>query len=119
MHPRLCVGGGEEFLKVLLSGGETEKLYIAACYPQMQCILFRDAFDTVGFDRTKHIALDIRYKTTEEALEEIKKQVNTNPERDSRERVAQGSSPRELNQGKASYLCTEDSQPQRQNLASY
>jgi heterodisulfide reductase subunit A-like polyferredoxin len=63
LHPQLCVGDGEDFLNVLLSGGETEKLYVAACDPQMQKKMFRDAFDKVGFDRENHIALDIRNKT--------------------------------------------------------
>jgi heterodisulfide reductase subunit A-like polyferredoxin len=59
-HPQLCVGDGEEFLKVLLSGGETEKLYIAACDPQMQCKMYRDAFEAVGFDKAKHITTSER-----------------------------------------------------------
>ena len=79
LHPQLCVGDGEEFLKVLLSGGETEKLYVAACDPQMQCKMFRDAFEAVGFDKTKHFALDIRNKTTDEAVEAIKKLAEENP----------------------------------------
>ena len=36
LHPQLCVGDGDEFIKVLLSGGETEKLYVAGCDPRMQ-----------------------------------------------------------------------------------
>ncbi len=79
LHPQLCVGDGEEFLKVLLSGGETGKLYIAACDPQMQCKMFRDAFAAVGFDKTMHIPLDIRNKTTEEAVAAVKKLAADNP----------------------------------------
>jgi len=79
LHPQLCVGDGDEFLKVLLSGGETEKLYIAACDPQMQCKMFRDAFESAGFDKTKHIPLDIRKKTTEEAVAAIKELAEKNP----------------------------------------
>ncbi len=79
LHPQLCVGDGEEFLKVLLSGGETEKLYVAACDPQMQCKMFRDAFETTGFDKSRHFALDIRNKTTEEAVEAIKELAKQNP----------------------------------------
>lgn len=75
LHPQLCVGDGEEFLKVLLSGGETDELYIAACDPQMQSKMFRDAFDATGFDKTKFVALDIRNKTTEEAVAAIKDMV--------------------------------------------
>lgn len=79
LHPQLCVGDGEEFLKVLLSGGETEKLYVAACDPQMQCKMYRDAFEAVGFDKVNHISLDIRNKTTEEAVAAIKKMVEEQP----------------------------------------
>jgi heterodisulfide reductase subunit A-like polyferredoxin len=79
LHPQLCVGDGEEFLKVLLSGGETEKLYIAACDPQMQCKMYRDAFEAVGFDKAHHVALDIRNKTTEEAVATIKELAANNP----------------------------------------
>jgi heterodisulfide reductase subunit A-like polyferredoxin len=72
LHPQLCVGDGEEFLKVLLAGGETDRLYIAACDPQMQEKMFRDAFAAAGFDRSRLVALDIRNKTTEEAVEAIR-----------------------------------------------
>ena len=47
-HSQLCVGDGEEFLKVLLAGKDTDRLYIAACDPRMQEKMFRDAFDAVG-----------------------------------------------------------------------
>ncbi len=78
LHPQLCVSDGEEFLKVLLSGGDTEKIYIAACDPQMQCKMYRDAFEAIGFDKAKHVALDIRNKTTEEAEAAIKDMVTNN-----------------------------------------
>ena len=57
---------------MLLSGGETDKLYIAACDPQMQCKMYRDAFEAVGFDKAHHIALDIRNRATEDAVAAIK-----------------------------------------------
>jgi heterodisulfide reductase subunit A-like polyferredoxin len=79
LHPQLCVGDGEEFLKVLLSGGETDKLFIAACDPQMQCKMYRDAFQAIGFDRSHHIALDIRNKTTEDAVAAIKQLAADHP----------------------------------------
>jgi heterodisulfide reductase subunit A-like polyferredoxin len=79
LHPQLCVGDGEDFLMALLSGGETGKLYIAACDPQMQCKMYRDAFEEIGFDKTNHIALDIRNKTTEEAVAAITELVQQNP----------------------------------------
>ena len=79
LHPQLCVGDGEEFLEVLLAGGETDKLFIAACDPQMQCKMYRDAFQAIGFDRSHHIALDIRNKTTEDAVAAIKQLVADHP----------------------------------------
>lgn len=79
LHPQLCVDDGEEFMKALLSGGETDKLYIAACDPQMQGKMYRDAFEAVGFDRSRHVPLDIRNKTTEEAVAAIKDLATNNP----------------------------------------
>lgn len=79
LHPQLCVGDGDEFIKVLLSGEETEMLYVAGCDPRMQAKMYRDAFDAVGFDKEKHVALDIRNKTTEEAVAAIKKMAADNP----------------------------------------
>ncbi len=79
LHPQLCVGDGEEYLKALLSGGDTSTLYVAACDPQMQCKMFRDAFEAIGFDKSKHVALDIRNKTTDEAVAAIKDLAANNP----------------------------------------
>jgi heterodisulfide reductase subunit A-like polyferredoxin len=61
-----------------MSGGETDKLYVAGCDPQMQYKMFRDAFDAVGFDKSQHFALDIRNKTTEEAVEAVKQLASEN-----------------------------------------
>lgn len=72
LHPQLCVADGDEFLKVLLAGKQTDKLYIAGCDPQMQLKMFRDAFDAAGFDKANMVALDIRNKTTEEAIDAVK-----------------------------------------------
>ena len=41
--------------------------------------MFRDAFEAAGFDKAKHFALDIRNKTTEEAVEAIKQLAEENP----------------------------------------
>lgn len=79
LHPQLCVGDGEEFLKVLLSGGNTDKLYIAACDPQMQSKMYRDAFEAIGFDKTRHIALDIRNRVTGDAVAAIKQMAADHP----------------------------------------
>lgn len=72
LHPQLCVGDGEAFLKVLLTEKNTDRLYIAACDPQMQEKMFRDALDAAGFDKSRLVSLDIRNRTTEEAVEAIK-----------------------------------------------
>ena len=79
IHPQLCVEDGDEYLKILLANKDIDKLYIAACDPQMQKKMFRDALEASGFDKSKHVALDIRNKTTEEAVEAIKKMVSDNP----------------------------------------
>lgn len=79
IHPQLCVEDGDEYLKVLLANKDIDKLYIAACDPVMQRKMFHDALAASGFDTSKHIALDIRNKTTEEAVEAIKKMVSDNP----------------------------------------
>ena len=41
--------------------------------------MFRDAFEAAGFDKEKHVALDIRNKTTEEAVAAIKEMAANNP----------------------------------------
>ena len=79
LHPQLCVGDGEVFLEVILSNEETDKLYIAACDPQMQSKMFRDSFEAICFDSSKHSPLDIRNKTTEEAVAAIKELAANNP----------------------------------------
>jgi heterodisulfide reductase subunit A-like polyferredoxin len=79
LHPQLCVGDGEEFMKTLLAGGDTAKLYVAACDPQMQRKMFRDAFESIDFDKSQHIPLDIRNKTTAEAVAAIKELAANHP----------------------------------------
>jgi len=79
LHPQLCADDGDQYLKVLLDNKDIDKLYIAACDPLMQQKMFRDAFEADSFDKAKHIALDIRNKTTEEAVSAIKKLVSDNP----------------------------------------
>jgi len=74
VHPQLCSEDGDKFLKQLLKDNKKiEKLYVAACDPLMQQKMYRDAFESVGFPKEKHIGIDIRNKTTEEAKEAIKK----------------------------------------------
>jgi hypothetical protein len=45
----------------------------------MQGKMFRDAFECAGFDIGRHVALDIRNKTTEEAVAAIKQMVVDHP----------------------------------------
>jgi len=80
LHPQLCSGDGEEFLTVHLSGGQTKRLYVAACDPQMQKKMYRDAFEVIDFDGLRHASIDIRNKSAEEAVAAIRELVK----RDSR-----------------------------------
>lgn len=74
IHPQLCADDGDNFLSTLLSNnGKIDKLYVAGCDPKMQVKMYRDAFEKVGFDKTKHFGIDIRNMDTEKALEAIKK----------------------------------------------
>ncbi|MGC8716520.1 MAG: heterodisulfide reductase subunit A-like protein [bacterium] len=75
IHPQLCATDGDEYLKTLLTGidGELEKIVVAGCDPNMQKKMFRDAFESAGFDKNKHTGVDIRNMTTEQAIEAIKK----------------------------------------------
>ncbi len=79
LHPQLCADDGDQYLKILLDNKDINKMYIAACDPLMQQKMFRDAFEAVSFDKSKHIALDIRNKTTEEAVAAIKELIKSNP----------------------------------------
>ncbi len=81
LHPQLCADDGDEFLKAFLSNREIEELYVAGCDPRMQQKMFKDAFNTAGFNPSKHIAVDIRNMRTEEAISAItnlvpKEQIN-------------------------------------------
>ena len=75
LHPQLCAEDGDQYLRLLLANKEIEKLYVAACDPLMQQKMFRDSFDAVGFDKSKHEAIDIRNMTTDEAVSAIKERV--------------------------------------------
>jgi heterodisulfide reductase subunit A-like polyferredoxin len=80
IHPQLCSEDGDKFLKQLLYENKNiEKLYIAACDPLMQQKMYRDAFESVNFPKEKHIGIDIRNKTTEEAKEMLQKLIKNNP----------------------------------------
>ena len=79
LHPQLCADDGDQYLKILLDNKDIDKLYVAACDPLMQQKMFKDAFEAVGFDKSKHVPLDIRNKTTEEAVAAIKEVIKNNP----------------------------------------
>ncbi|MGQ9706363.1 MAG: heterodisulfide reductase subunit A-like protein [bacterium] len=72
LHPQLCSDDGDEFLKVLLSGGKVDKIIIAGCDPTMQKKMFRYAFEEVGFSPDKLIPVDIRNMNTEQVISAIK-----------------------------------------------
>ncbi len=78
IHPQLCAGDGNEFLKALMTDKEINKLFVADCDLQMQQKMFRDAFDDAGFDARNHVAIDIRNMTTEEAVDATKIQIEQN-----------------------------------------
>ena len=67
IHPQLCEEDGDRFLSDMLKSGR--KMVIAACAPNMQNKMFRDAFREAGMDiKTDMVPLDIRDMTTEEAV---------------------------------------------------
>lgn len=76
VHPQLCARDGDQFLKTLLSSAtedqDTDTLFVAACDPDMQVKMYRDAFEAVGFESEKLHGVDIRNKNTEQAVEAIK-----------------------------------------------
>lgn len=75
IHPQLCADDGDEFFKVFLAGANEsiERLVVGGCDPNMQKKMLRDIFESTGFDKAKHVGVDIRNMTTEQAIEAIKK----------------------------------------------
>ena len=73
LHPQLCSTDGDEYLKTLLKGNDVDELYVAGCDPVMQKKMFRDAFDAAGFERNKHIGIEVRNMKTDEVINLIKK----------------------------------------------
>jgi len=76
LHPQLCAEDGDRYLRELLKGAEIDELYVAGCDPVMQKKMFRDAFGEAGFNKDKHIGIEIRNMNTEQTIEAIKKAVN-------------------------------------------
>ena len=79
LHPQLCADDGDQYLKVLLDNKDISKLYIAGCDPLMQQKLFKETFESVGFDKANHIGLDVRNLDTEKAVAAIKDLIKNNP----------------------------------------
>ncbi|MDD4191567.1 MAG: hypothetical protein PHI28_09550 [Mangrovibacterium sp.] len=70
IHPQLCEEDGDRFLADFLKAHR--KVIIAACAPNMQRKMFKDAFKEAGLDIEKDaVMLDIRDMTNEKAFEII------------------------------------------------
>jgi heterodisulfide reductase subunit A-like polyferredoxin len=71
IHPQLCEEDGDRFLADFLKAHR--KVIIAACAPNMQKKMFKQAFLDAGLDVEKDtVALDIRKMTTENAFELVR-----------------------------------------------
>lgn len=70
IHPQLCETDGDRFLADFLQA--KRPLVIAACAPNMQYKMFRDAFTEQGLDVKRDMTpLDIRDMTTDAAFEKV------------------------------------------------
>lgn len=70
IHPQLCEEDGDRFLADFLKAHR--KVVIAACAPNMQKKLFKQAFKDAGMDLEKDaIMLDIREMTTQQAMKKV------------------------------------------------
>src|SRR5579864_6947777 len=70
IHPQLCEVDGDRFLGDFLES--KRPLVIAACAPNMQYKMFRDALAAKGMDvKRDMVPLDIRDLTTDEAIDEV------------------------------------------------
>ena len=75
IHPQLCEEDGDRFLADFLRSHR--QVIIAACAPNMQKKMFRDAFRDAGMDVEKDaVMLDIRDMTNDRAIEVVKKALN-------------------------------------------
>ena len=71
IHPQLCEEDGDRFLADFLKAHR--KVIIAACAPNMQRKLFRQAFADAGMKMEEDCEmLDIREMNTENAFEKVK-----------------------------------------------
>jgi heterodisulfide reductase subunit A-like polyferredoxin len=71
IHPQLCETDGDRFLADFLKAHR--KLIIAACAPNMQKKMFKQAYLDAGLDIDKDLVkLDIRKMTTQQAFNKVK-----------------------------------------------
>jgi len=71
IHPQLCEEDGDRFLADFLKSHR--KVIIAACAPNMQKKMFKQAFADAGMSlETDAVMLDIRDMTNEQAIEKVK-----------------------------------------------
>lgn len=72
IHPQLCEEDGDRFLADFLKANR--KLVIAACAPNMQRKMFKEAFKEAGLDLEKDaVMLDIRDMTNQQAMKKVAK----------------------------------------------
>jgi len=71
IHPQLCEEDGDRFLADFLKA--RRKVIIAACAPNMQRKMFRQAFEDAGMKMEEScVTMDIREMTTEDAFDKVK-----------------------------------------------
>ena len=71
IHPQLCEEDGDRFFADFLK--TQRKIIIAACAPNMQKKLFKEAFKEAGLNIEEDLVpLDIRKMTTENAFDLVK-----------------------------------------------
>ncbi|MDR0311419.1 MAG: hypothetical protein LBJ21_07525 [Acidobacteriota bacterium] len=71
IHPQLCEEDGDRFLADFLQ--VHRKVIIAACAPNMQRKMFKQAFEDAGLKMEENcVMLDIREMSTEKAFEKAK-----------------------------------------------
>lgn len=71
IHPQLCEEDGDRFLADFLKANR--KVVIAACAPNMQKKMFKQAFLDAGMNmETDCVMLDIRDMTNDQAFQKVK-----------------------------------------------
>lgn len=78
VHPQLCGQGGSEILEDVLRSAASEPdtyIVVAGCAPQAQLKLFKKTFRSTGFDEKHLVAVDIRGKTNDGILDQLKEEI--------------------------------------------